>query len=85
MSQTPIFDQLASEFASVGKPYETMRKPIPTGLPKRVRPYTNQQVPPSVVLGIRPSSTVAIDVSKIAEQDTVILPKVQPLSERNTA
>jgi hypothetical protein len=47
---TPIFDQLAAEFAAKGKQYEKLVKPIPTGLPKRVRPYVAPQSTMPVVV-----------------------------------
>jgi hypothetical protein len=47
---TPIFDKLANEFAANGKQYEKLVKPIPTGLPKRVRPYVAQQSTMPVVV-----------------------------------
>jgi hypothetical protein len=78
---TPIFDQLANEFAANGKQYEKLVKPIPTGIPQRVRPYVPQQSTTPVVVPLHVLQAIKEAEPVIEEPTPEPEPEVIPETE----
>lgn len=88
---TPIFDQLATEFAARGKKYENLVRPIATGLPKRVRPYIAPQsttqpvvVPLHVLQAIQEAPKTEPETVEPAEPEEAVTQPIPTLKDTDT-